>query len=197
MNHQSTETNSALRKSVDVKRIVTIALMAAVCCILGPLSLPIGPVPISLTVFAAFLTVYVLGMKDGTIAYVIFLLLGLVGLPVFSGFAGGAAKLFGPTGGYLFGLIASCLIAGYFIDRFKARQWYLHIVGMILGVIACYLCGTFYFMLQMSETFAEAMGTCVIPFIPVDAIKVALACLIGTTLRKALSAAGGMHYKNL
>ena len=75
--------------------------MAAVTCILAPLSVPIGPVPISLTNFAIYLSLYLLDWKKGTLSYLIYLLLGLVGLPVFSGFTGGLAKLAGPTGGYI------------------------------------------------------------------------------------------------
>ena len=81
------------------------ALMTAVTCILAPLSVPIGPVPISLTNFVIFLSLYLLNWKKGTLSLLIYLLLGLAGLPVFSGFAGGIAKLAGPTGGYIIGFI--------------------------------------------------------------------------------------------
>ena len=71
------------------------ALMTAVTCILGPLAIPIGPVPVSLTPLAVFLSVYILGTKRGTIAYLLYLLIGAVGVPVFSGFTGGVGKLAG------------------------------------------------------------------------------------------------------
>ncbi len=86
------------------------ALMTAVTCILGPLAIPIGPVPVSLTPLAVFLSVYILGTKRGTIAYLLYLLIGAVGVPVFSGFTGGLGKLAGPTGGYLIGFILMALI---------------------------------------------------------------------------------------
>ena len=79
--------------------ITVTALMTAVTCILAPLSIPIGPVPISLTNLAIYISLYLLGWKRGTISYLIYLLIGLVGIPVFSGFTGGPAKLAGPTGG--------------------------------------------------------------------------------------------------
>ena len=81
--------------------ITVTALMTAVTCILAPLSIPIGPVPISLTNLAIYISLYLLGWKRGTISYLIYLLIGLVGIPVFSGFTGGPAKLAGPTGGYI------------------------------------------------------------------------------------------------
>lgn len=98
--------------------MVVTALMAAVTCILAPLSVPIGPVPISLTNFAIYLSLYLLDWKKGTLSYLIYLLLGLVGLPVFSGFTGGLAKLAGPTGGYIIGFIPMAIIAGIVIDKF-------------------------------------------------------------------------------
>ena len=95
------------------KKITMIGLMTAVTCILGPLSLPLpfSPVPITLTT-CGFLSIYILGMKYGTISLLIYLALGTIGLPVFSSFSGGLGKLAGPTGGYLFGFIFLALIHG-------------------------------------------------------------------------------------
>ena len=84
-------------KKISTSTIAMIALMTAVTCILGPLSVPIGPVPISLTNLAIYFTVILLGWKKGTVSYVIYLLIGLVGVPVFSSFSAGPAKLFGPV----------------------------------------------------------------------------------------------------
>ena len=84
--------------SFRVSQIAMIGVVTAVTCVLGPLALPIGPVPISLTNLVIYFSLYVLGMKNATISYLVYLLLGLF-LPVFSGGAGGPGKLFGP-GGY-------------------------------------------------------------------------------------------------
>ena len=83
--------------------LVAIALMTAVICVLAPLSLPIGPVPISMATLVLFLSIYVLGWKKATISVCLYILLGLVGVPVFSGFTGGVSKLAGATGGYIVG----------------------------------------------------------------------------------------------
>ena len=96
--------SSTLPRSKTYEITIT-ALMTAVTCILAPMSIPIGPVPISFTNLAIYLSLYLLGWKRGTISYLIYLLIGLVGLPVFSGFTGGPAKLAGPTGGYIIGFI--------------------------------------------------------------------------------------------
>ena len=87
------------KKIFDLKSMVLMALFAALTCVLAPLSIPIGPVPISFTNLVIYFSLYVLGWQRATITYLVYLLLGLVGLPVFSGFAGGIGKLAGPTGG--------------------------------------------------------------------------------------------------
>ena len=87
-------------------------MMAALLCVAGPLSLPVGPVPLSLATFAVYLAGAVLGWKRGTAAVALYLLIGLCGLPVFSGFSGGFQKLAGVTGGYLVGYLFCALITG-------------------------------------------------------------------------------------
>ena len=96
-----------------VYQLCFVALMAAVMCFMGPLSIPIGEVPVSFTNLIIYLSVYLLGMKMGTASCIVYLLLGMVGLPVFSGYSGGMAKLAGPTGGYLIGFIFMALICGF------------------------------------------------------------------------------------
>ena len=85
------------KKIFDLKSMVLMALFAALTCVLAPLSIPSGPVPISLTNLVIYFSLYVLGWQRATITYLVYLLLGLVGLPVFSGFEGGVGKLAGPT----------------------------------------------------------------------------------------------------
>ena len=106
------QTQSSTISRSKTYEITITALMTAVTCILAPMSIPIGPVPISFTNLAIYLSLYLLGWKKGTISYLIYLLIGLVGLPVFSGFTGGPAKLAGPTGGYIIGFIVMEVIAG-------------------------------------------------------------------------------------
>lgn len=177
--------------AINTKTMVLIALMAAVTCILGPLSItiPISPVPISLTNLAVYFTVYVLGMKRGTISYLVYLLIGLVGLPVFSSFSGGAGKLFGPTGGYLIGFIFMALICGFFIEKWPSKL-YLHFAGMVLGTAVCYLFGTIWLAFQGNMDFYAALAAGVLPFIPGDLVKIIIALLAGPVIRKQLKRAG-------
>lgn len=110
-------------QKIRTKQMVLIALMTAVTCVLGPLSIPLpfSPVPISLTNFAIFLAIFVLGMKSGTISFIIYLLLGAIGVPVFSSFRGGLQVLAGPTGGYLIGFIFLALIMGFALEHFDRK----------------------------------------------------------------------------
>ena len=172
-------------KKFSITQIAVIGVMTAVNCILAPFSLPIGPVPISFTNLAIYIALYVLGMKRGTISYLIYLLIGLVGIPVFSGFTGGPQKLFGPTGGYLIGFIPMAVIAGIVIDKCM-KKWYFCLLAMIAGTWVCYLFGTAWLAFQANMTFKAALAAGVIPFIIEDLIKMVLALLIGPQIHKQL-----------
>ena len=147
------------KKLFSTEQMALIGVMTAVTCILGPLviPLPISPVPISFTNLAVYLAVYVLGTKAGTISYLVYLLLGFAGLPVFSGFTGGIVKLAGPTGGYLVGFIFMALIAGWAIDRFPGK-YALQAAGMVLGTAVCYVFGTVWLAGQLGIGFAAGLG---------------------------------------
>ena len=149
-----------------------IGLMTAVICVLAPfsLNLPFSPVPISLGTLAIYFVISVLGMKSGTVSVVLYILLGLVGLPVFANFSGVAGKLFGPSGGYIIGYIFMALICGWFTDKWTDKA-VLRFLGMLLGTAACYLFGTAWLAYQMSLTFSQALMAGVIPFIPADLVK--------------------------
>ncbi len=188
MNESAAKVN---KPRVRTSTLTMIGVMAAVTCILGPLSLtiPVSPVPISLTNLAIYFTLYILGMKKGTASYVIYLLLGFVGLPVFSSFTSGPGKLLGPTGGYLIGFIFLALIAGFFIDKWPGHMA-LCLIGMILGTAVCYLFGTIWLAYQAHMEFSAALAAGVIPFIPGDLVKMVLAMILGPQIRKRLKKAG-------
>lgn len=174
------------KRKITTQQMAVVAIMTALTCILAPFSLPIGPVPISLTNLVIYFSLYLLGWKLGTLSYVIYLLIGLVGVPVFSGFTAGPAKLFGPTGGYLIGFIPMAIIAGIVIDKFSQR--WIQILGMIVGTAICYAFGTAWFCIQAGYTVSAALAVCVIPFIPADLIKMVIAMIIGPEIRKRLGA---------
>ncbi len=173
----------------NTRQLTLVGVMAAVTCILGPLSLPIGIIPISLTNLVIYFAVYVLGRKRATLSYIVYLFIGLIGLPVFSGFSGGFTKLFGPTGGYLIGFIFMAFISGIFIDNFS-NKIYICFLGMILGTIATYIFGTAWLAYQAHLTFNAALAVGVLPFIPGDLVKMVIASFIGPQIRKRLISSG-------
>ena len=170
------------KRKITTQQMALVAIMTAITCILAPFSLPIGPVPISLTNLVIYFSLYLLGWKLGTLSYVIYLLIGLVGVPVFSGFSAGPAKLFGPTGGYLIGFIPMAIIAGIVIDKYT-EKWLLCLLAMIIGTIVCYALGTTWLAYEAKMNMMAALWAGVIPFIPGDLVKMALAILIAPKIR--------------
>lgn len=170
-------------QKIRTKQMVLIALMTAVTCVLGPLSIPLpfSPVPISLTNFAIFLAIFVLGMKSGTISFIIYLLLGAIGVPVFSSFRGGLQVLAGPTGGYLIGFIFLALIMGFALEHFD-RKLVPTIIGMIIGMAVCYAFGTVWLAKLLSLSFKEGLMMGVIPYLPGDTAKIIIAAIVGPKL---------------
>lgn len=177
-----------MKKKISLYQLTTCALMAAVMCVLGPLSIPIGPVPVSLTNFVVYLAICLLGMKGAFLSCLIFLLLGAVGMPVFSGYQGGLAKLAGPTGGYLIGYLFVSLLAGWFVDRFHGKL-VPSVIGLVLGTALLYVFGTGWFVIMMKCEIWYALSVCVFPFIAFDLGKVIVAAGFGKVIRTALARA--------
>lgn len=167
--------------------MVFMAIFAAIICIAAPFSVPLpGLIPISLATFAVYLAGAMLGAKRGTIAVVVYILLGAVGLPIFSGFSGGFAKLLGVTGGYIIGYIPCAMITGIFADMQKGKKALNIPVGMILGTLACYVFGTAWFMIFTKTDLVTSLMSCVVPFLIGDAIKIAAATAISAPLKSRL-----------
>lgn len=185
------ESKTAAKPIFQTRQLALTGLLTAVICILAPLSLniPISPVPVSLGFLAIYFVISVAGMKLGTLSVAIYILLGLAGLPVFTGFTGGPGKLFGPTGGYIVGYIFMALLSGFFIDKWK-NKLLMSVLGMVLGSVVCYLFGTVWLACQASLTFPEALAAGVLPYIPFDVLKMVIAMTVGAQLRRRLMKAG-------
>lgn len=167
----------------STKEIVMVGLCAAIMCIAGPFAvpIPISPVPISLTPLVIFLTAYILPTKLCTLSAAVYLMLGTVGLPVFSGFTGGVGKIASPTGGYLIGFLLTAFICSFFNHHFNKNI--MSVPGMILGAAAYYLFGTIWFVVQQDVSFYAAFTACVLPYLFGDALKIAAAFIIGSRIR--------------
>lgn len=184
------------QKKGNIYFITSCGIITALICILAPNSIPIGTIPISLTNLILYFSIYILGWKGSTISYIVYILLGLVGLPVFSGYQGGPAKIVGPTGGYLLGFVIITIVSGLCFELSKKEfRIPLTIAGMIVSTAVTYLLGTLWFMNQTQMGFNESLTVCVYPFIPFDLVKIAIATLIGMPVRAALIKAGMITVK--
>ena len=164
------------------------AIFAALICIAGPIAVPLpGMVPISLGTFAIYLAGAMLGAKRGTISVIVYILLGTVGLPVFTYFTGGFAKLLGPTGGYIVGYIPLVLLTGIFSDMQSKKHWTIP-AGMVLGTAVMYAFATAWYMIMSGTPLGAAIMSCVVPFLIGDGIKIALTTAIAVPLRSRLNA---------
>ncbi len=166
-------------------QLVVTALFTALMCILGPIALPIGPVPISLTNLIIYIAVFIIGTKYGTLSYVVYLLLGAVGLPIFSGYAGGLGKLSGPTGGYLIGFIPMAIISGIAVSKWMKKK-YMIVIFMVLATLLDYAIGTVWFVYLMKCEIWYALTVCVFPFLIGDGAKIAIAIILGSLIRGRL-----------
>ncbi|SEQ10038.1 biotin transport system substrate-specific component [Lachnospiraceae bacterium RM5] len=173
--------------SEKIRNIVAIGLMSAFLCVLGPVSLtlPFTPVPISLTIFAIYMCIYLVGWKKSLASLLTYILLGTIGLPVFSGFSGGLAKVTGPTGGYIFGFIFICIISGYVITK-HMNNYFLCALSMIAGTAICYMFGTLWLAYFAHMTLKAALYAGVIPFISADLVKIIVALIIGPAINKRI-----------
>lgn len=168
-------------RTADITYIGVAVALIAVC---SWISIP-TTIPFTLQTFAVMLTVLLLGGMRGTIAIIVYILLGAVGVPVFSGFTGGIAKLMGPTGGFIVGFLGTALVMWAF-EKFLGKKLWVHITAIVLGLAVCYAFGTLWFMKIYTAddgskaTLAMALSACVIPYLIPEVIKIVLALTLGT-----------------
>lgn len=159
----------------DLHQIVWTALLAAAIGAGAYLILPIGPVPVSMQPFFVFLAGYILGPKRGALAVALYLLAGTIGLPVFSGGKSGLGHLLGPTGGYLFGFVASAWLCGMARQGREAISWGRGLIFGALALVAVYAIGATWLKLALGMTVQKAFMAGVVPFVPWDAVKIVVA----------------------
>lgn len=172
---------------LKTKDLALCALCAALIAVCAWISIP-TTVPFTLQTFAVFAALGLLGGKRGTLAVAVYLLLGAVGVPVFSGFQGGIGALLGTTGGYLLGFLLAALIVWGMEARFGSKTG-VFILSAVLGMVVCYAFGTGWFLVVYARTkeavsLATVLGWCVTPFLIPDAIKIALAVLLRDRLKQ-------------
>lgn len=174
-------------KKMKTLDMVYIALFACLMAICSWISVP-EEVPFTLQTMGVFLAIGLLGGKRGTLAVLVYILMGAIGLPVFSGFSGGIGKLVGVTGGYIVGFLASALVMWAMEALLGRKKWVLAL-SMVVGLLICYAFGTAWFMVLYTSskgaiTLGAVLGMCVIPYIIPDAIKIAVALLLTNILKR-------------
>lgn len=173
---------SSFFRTAELAKTAIMSVLIAVC---AWVTIP-APVPFTLQTFGVFMALKLLGGGYGTLAVLIYILLGAVGVPVFSGFGAGAGVLLGPTGGYIAGFLLTGLI--YKLAEPKLKKRYQENVVLALGLMVCYLFGTLRFISVMGArgteyTWLQGLMTCVVPYLIPDALKLVLADLLTKKLR--------------
>ena len=177
------------RDNSKVLDLVYIAIGAALIAICSWISIPTA-VPFTLQTFAVFFVLLALGGERGTLATLVYVLLGAVGVPVFAGFSGGIGVLLGNTGGYIIGFLFTGLIYILFTKFFK-KNIVMKVVALVLGLAVCYAFGTAWFMHVYMKSSGEVglltvLGWCVFPFIIPDLLKLALAVVISKRIEPVI-----------
>lgn len=183
-----------------IKDLCQIAAFTAIICIVSQISIPLpAGVPMTLQTFIIPLAAVVLGTKKGTISAAIYVMLGAVGVPVFSGMTGGLDKLLGMTGGFIisFPLLAFLTGIGYAVGRKASARagkhaifYVVFIAGLIAGTLVNYGFGTIWFSMSTGNSISYSFAACVLPFIPTSVIKILMVTVLGPMLRKVMVRSG-------
>ncbi|MBR4404430.1 MAG: biotin transporter BioY [Clostridiales bacterium] len=194
----SEASSKSTKNRAFIRDIALISVSAALITICSWISIPLGPVPFTLQTLGILAVMLTIGGRRGTIAIVVYLALGAVGVPVFAGFKGGIGAFLGPTGGFLIGFVIAALVY-WLLEKvlFKrlmntaVKTWVFGILSFVIFEIVMYVIGVIWFMtVYAAQTgpvgLATVMGWCVIPFIIPDIVKMAVAVLIGERASKLI-----------
>ena len=175
---------------MKIRDMTQCALFASLLCICAWISLPVADIAFTMQTFGVFLTLGLLGGKKGTLSILLYLLLGVVGLPVFSGFQGGVGVLLGGTVGYLTGFLLTGILY-WLITAMAGNGAKARLLAMATGLFACYLVGSVWFCVQYLQpgspvSFSAVIGKCVVPYLLPDGVKLAAAWLLSGRLKRFL-----------
>lgn len=176
-------------KTID---IIIPAICACLITVCSWIYIP-SAIPFTLQTFAVFLVVGLFGAKRGLFSIIIYIALGIIGIPVFSGFNSGIGAVMGPTGGYIIGFIFVPVVYCIFTKAFKDSTA-VKFISLLIGLVICYLFGSLWFVLVYNKTgnigLIKTLSLCVIPFIIPDIIKLSLAILISNKAKPMIEKIG-------
>jgi biotin transport system substrate-specific component len=170
-------------EKISIKGLVYAALFGALTAAGALIVIPLPPVPVTAQTFFLNVAAILLGGQLGALSQFIYVMLGVVGIPVFAGGKAGLGILFGPTGGYLLGFIIAAFVIGI-VNRMKKNAGiFWNIFSMLIGMVIIYLLGSLQLSLVAKMSFNKALAVGVLPFIPGDIIKILLAAVISSRLK--------------
>lgn len=178
--------NTTVKQRFSTKDLVLTGMFTALLCVMAQITIPIQPIPFTLSLFALFLIGALLQPRYAFLAALVYLLLGAFGVPVFANLRGGLMALTGPTGGYLMAYPLMTLVTALFGQFGKKHRMIALTTGMLLSLLLCYLIGTLWFTFITGKTLYVALTLCVFPFVPFDILKIVLAVSVSLLIRKAL-----------
>lgn len=158
------------------------ALLAAALCVMAPVAVPLGVIPVTLATLGVYLSAGLLGPMGGCAAVALYLALGAVGVPVFAGFSGGFQQFAGPTGGFLWGYLLCALVAGLLCRRWHRPASVALALGC--GAVVLYALGGLWYGLQTGIGLWAVLLTCVAPCLPGELVKIAVATALILSLRE-------------
>ena len=168
-----------------VRTPVLLALFTSVMCITSFIAIPLFGIPITLQSFGVAMALFMLGGARATASVAVYIVIGVIGLPVFSGFGGGLGVLLGPTGGFIFGFLAMALVYCLITAIFGTSQL-IKIVGCIMGHLLMYAIGSVWYLVFYGggAGYFDILLVTVLPFVIPDAVKAALAYFVSKRLSK-------------
>lgn len=168
---------------INIRQMTLISLFAALTVVGAFISIPLYPVPLTLQTLFTLSAAMTLGSAMGMLSQIIYVMLGVIGLPVFAGFKTGIGILFGPTGGFLFGFIISAYIIGKIIELKKEKNFFYYFLAGVIGTIILYIIGITQLSLVTDMGIKKALMVGMLPFLPGDILKIIAASFIASKLR--------------
>ncbi len=172
-----------MNHSTPLRGMVYASMFGAATAAGAYVSVPLPPVPITLQTLVLLLGAALLGPRWGAMSQVIYLMLGILGLPVFAGGKAGLGVLFGPTGGYLIGFVAAAYVVGLLVEVRRGPGFVWYAFSMAVGTLAVYLLGLIQLSLVAKLSCTKALLVGVVPFLAGDALKVLVAAIVALRMK--------------
>ena len=176
------------KSKLDLRSVILTALMTALICLTSLITVPVFTVPITLQTFGIYSVLFILGGKRGSIATLLYILIGALGLPVFSGFSGGIGRLFDAAGGFIFGFLLSSLLFWMLTRLMPKRKFYL-IFSAMISLFLLYFVGSLWYSLVYlgaPDELFNMLLLCFTVFLIADSVKITLAYIIALRLSRII-----------